>query len=74
MAVAEEITFQNDDQAYQEHQNGDFVNDVHGLQIEAFRPIRVFTSEKVASYLSEAKNSRNQFFFFPVVPYTRIFR
>ncbi len=53
--MAKEITFQNDNQTYQEHQNGDFINDVHRLQAEAFGAIGVFFPEKITSDFTQAK-------------------
>lgn len=53
--IAKEITFQDDNHAYQEHQNGDFIDDVHRLQIDIFRPIGVPFSEKIASYLTQTE-------------------
>jgi hypothetical protein len=53
--MAKEITFQNDDQTYQEHQNGDFINDVHRLQVDVFRPVGVLLSKKIPTYFTQAK-------------------
>lgn len=53
--MAKEITFNNDDQAYQEHQNRDFINDVHCFDAGIFRTIWILLSEKIAAYLTQTK-------------------
>jgi hypothetical protein len=51
-SIPKKTSFQDDEQTYQEHQDCYPVNNVHGLNIDIFWPVRVFTSEKIASNLS----------------------
>lgn len=53
--ITEEITFQNDNQTYQEHQNGNFINDVHGLQAKVSWAIGILFSEKIPSYFTQTE-------------------
>ena len=59
--MPEYITLQDDQQAYQEHQNSNFINDMHGLNVHILRPIGVFLSKEVPSYFTQLKE-----FFKPV--------
>jgi hypothetical protein len=53
--ISKDITLQNDQQAYQKHQNGNFVNDVHGFDAFILRPARILFSKEVPSYFTQLK-------------------
>jgi hypothetical protein len=44
--MAKEITLQDDNQTYEEHQNGDFINNVHRLQVDVFRTVGILFPER----------------------------
>lgn len=59
--IAENITFQDDDQAYEKHQNCDSIDDVHRPDTFIPGPVRIFFPKEIASHFANLKK-----FFKPV--------
>lgn len=48
--ISEEITLQDDQQAYQEHDNGNFINGMHSPYVKSAWPGGVLLSEEITEY------------------------
>jgi hypothetical protein len=53
--MAKEITLQDDNQTYEEHQNGNFINNMHRLQVDVFRSVGILFPKEITSYFAQAK-------------------
>jgi hypothetical protein len=51
-SISENITLENDQHAYQEHENCDPIDNMHGLDVDIFRTIGILLPEKITSYFS----------------------
>lgn len=54
-SMSEKITLEYDQHAYQEHQNGDFIDNVHRPNVKITGSVRVFLSEKITPYFTQLK-------------------
>lgn len=53
--IAEDITLQDYQQTYQEHDYGNFVNGMHRPDIETSRPGRIFPAKEVSENFVQFK-------------------
>jgi len=57
LLVVENVPLYNNQKAYHEHQNSDPVNDMHSLNIDVFRPVRILFAKEILTYLTKLKEA-----------------